>query len=80
AALDKAEGSGYPESMKLRALAFALVSPALAAAAAPNIAPPLVPGSPAVSDALDGHKRDALIAAGVIASLAMFLWDRRRKG
>lgn len=66
--LDKDGGSSYPERVKPRAILFALAFPALAAA------------SPPANGAIDGRRRDGLIAAGVIVSLAMFLWDRRRKG
>jgi hypothetical protein len=46
-------------------------------------APPIAPGLPetAPDAALStGHSRAILIAAGALIAVAMFLWDRRRKG
>jgi hypothetical protein len=53
-------------------------SASVARQAAPTIGTPSLPGTLPAGAPL-GRRRDYLIAAGVIISLAMFLWDRRKK-
>jgi hypothetical protein len=61
-------------------------SPVAPPGGAPSLgtnAPPIAPGLPetAPDAALStGHSRAILIAAGALIAVAMFLWDRRRKG